>query len=785
MKQIDPNNMASIQFTQTMIKENGFSKKQCAKACVTETRFSCKYFRYISGMGTCYLAVEEHLKIDHKAPQVDQDMSQFDLFQERLSAMELLVKFLGKKINKLEEMQEKLANLKIQVMKESKKKYTLMNEVRKSAMNQEASMDLLTDKVRHMESKDESNLAIVETFREMVSDIEKQNAQIKTTLKGLSLKIRDLMSEWTMISSEIKSINADIVGIGRKLLEGGYRSKELDNKIEIVKNEGIKREQKMLRKVADIEKMEKELLNSDSLEGRQKMLENQLDVLSSNTALNTASLEELEASKNFHSNAIKGSEILKEISKVQNSVFDLENKQQNLEDMLMMDHLYKNVNGDKQMDPLQNTGNNVMFSFQKNQLFKPLYQEHSDKSENTDEDQNHLVMSVSHAGIQRLGEDDHMSHVETKLNVVQVSPQDKEFSEESMQEDKDISKCPSGWYKSVSRCLSFLPDLVDWDEAKSRCGNKGGRVAAAENMDQWKSIRIFLAIHTNLSSSVWLSRNDDQSEIAGDNDGGQLKKTSGSFHPRSVSLKFHLTHTIKEADCLVMEPINKFSLTKAVCNSAMKHATVCERELLKRYNSYETLLSRLKHSPNNQLTDEQSSGSLSTELSSPVSPLKVPVNTSNVTMVERSLRHAMHRRNPSRRSKTCPYFGQQVNGLCFKYISSQQTVAKALNTCKGMGGRLVTVENVETQIALEKFLINLGIFHTVWLSPSVSSDGIRWTWESNRSPVTYTNYLDGRPDPENRHRCNQMRKEWAFKWLDKYCSDSTNNNVRYSFVCQF
>ena len=775
MNQVDPGIMASIQFTQTMVKENGLSKKQCANACVSETRFNCKYFRYISGVGTCYLAIEEHLKMDDKPPKYDQDLSQIDLFQERLSAMELLVKFLSKKINKLEEMQEKLAHLKIEVMKEAKKKYSLMNEVRKSAMNQEEAMEILTDKLKHLESKDSSNLAVVETFKEMVSDIEKQNTQIKNSLRGLSLKIQDLMSAWTMISSELKSINVDIVGMGRKILDGSYKNKELDNKIENVKTEGIKRARMLARKISEVEKMEKELFNSDSLEGRLKHIESQIETLSSNTAINTASLEEIESLKSFYKNKAKSPDIQKEMAEIQDSVLDLQTKQQNLEDMLLMGQLFKNIHSDKKISPILSANYNLISP--KTQFSKLQDEESFDKHENMDENQNHFVMA-SHTGVHHLDEDDHLSHVESKINVVHIPPQNNEFSEEeSLSLNKGTSPCPSGWSKSTSHCFIFLPNLMNWNEAKSSCAHKGGHVALAADLDEWKSVRIFLAIHSNLSSSVWLSHVNKHPESE-DGDDGHVHKSLISFHPRRVSGKVH-SHVAREEDCLIMEPINQFTLSKVFCDSTRKHATICERQLSKGDDAYESILSRIKHASN-----DENSGLPRTNLLASASPSILSSDNSNLKVV-RNIEQPMKGRHQKRRDKTCPSFGQQISGLCFKYISSEQTVTKAMNTCKGMGGNLVTVENVQSQIALEKFLMNLGIFHTIWLSPSISIDGTHWTWESNHKSVTFTNYLDGRPDTENHHRCNQMRKEWAFKWLDKYCSDSTNNQVRHPFVCQF
>ncbi|XP_014771436.1 uncharacterized protein LOC106869996 [Octopus bimaculoides] len=318
------------------------------------------------------------------------------------------------------------------------------------------------------------------------------------------------------------------------------------------------------------------------------------------------------------------------------------------------------------------------------------------------------------------------------------------FSATAKPNVKPVKFCPENWFKSVRRCLHYMPRRVSWKGAVSDCQNIDARVASLFSLEEWTDMKIFLAIYSDLNIPLWLSKDS----IASLNPKEFKAHMIMPFNSKDLSRKY-------DENCLVLDPSNNFKLSLVSCNSNNRYGTICELPLSTHEN-------------------------------------RNPVNvTIHIRMINENPSNAMsentlpsHWKNSSMHSQICPAFAKEIGGYCFKYIPVKQSNKRAIETCKRLGANLVTVKDLQKELMLENFLVTIGTPNTVWLSPTfLDNDGL-WKWASTNEAVVYTNYFPGRPDTLRKTRCNQIKKAWGFKWLDKYCWNS-KKSVEHSFICEF
>ncbi|GAB1597926.1 hypothetical protein Ahia01_000069400 [Argonauta hians] len=818
--------LTSIQADPKLKKKFGLTRKECGESCRSEREFDCKYYKYVENNGICLISGDKMEDIKkYTSKSIERS-----LFKE-ISTLKQSIDKLNEKFSYLDEMSNSISELKSKANKESKSLLLTGKQFKETVMRQELSVAALGRKVKEIEFKANQQKTDIITIKGQTHQFLRQMSSMKNLFDIISLEVKDSASELTSLSAQMKNMKKATETLRGLVLNHKGNCNSCNNGKKKVKSEdGGEESDKNIDSLATaVSQLEHELahmksqlgtffVNMSEVEGQVhsrisktanimkkiKALEVQLNVTRKNNLhLKKAQRDmgamftQLETEINSWNSELKSTteaskDSLKENRDLRRTLKTIQNELKVLKDLdthSKMKYLASEQGRiDLRLHNMENTRDvhQNQIAQLNDKVSKIKTSSHANCSTGKDFDidienmndafENQDYSNSVSSNIKSYGIDMNPPYLlpshedkilKTERQEIKISPPDAAISlqqtinhlaprsdydaflKPSLYADKPIIKavkrCRVNWFKTSRRCLHYIPRSVSWKVAKADCLNINAKVASLYSVAEWNDIKIFLAIYSDLNIPLWLNQNSIKALNPKEFKSLMIVETDSS----DLSRKY-------EENCLVLDPSNNFTLSLVSCETKSKFAIICEIPLYSPETANQTDSAR-------KIT-------------------KTTYESSSSIMGEKGL--PANWKNASEHEMLCPPFAKETGGYCFKYIPVKQSNKRAIKTCKRLGANLVTVQNLQKELMLENFLVTIGTPQTIWLSPTwMVSDGT-WKWASTNEVVTYTNYFPGRPDTLRKTRCNQIKKAWGFKWLDKYCWN-TDEGVKHSFVCEF
>ncbi|CAG2225169.1 unnamed protein product [Mytilus edulis] len=121
----------------------------------------------------------------------------------------------------------------------------------------------------------------------------------------------------------------------------------------------------------------------------------------------------------------------------------------------------------------------------------------------------------------------------------------------------------------------------------------------------------------------------------------------------------------------------------------------------------------------------------------------------------------------------------QFMSSCYYFqFNNKKTWGAAKDDCHTKGGFLVKIDNAVENWFLKTYLKTESP-DSAWIGDTDSQRESSFVWESDNSPLTYTDWAPGEPNNEfNNEDCLQLRKRVDYKWNDYPCTYSR------SYICE-
>lgn len=126
---------------------------------------------------------------------------------------------------------------------------------------------------------------------------------------------------------------------------------------------------------------------------------------------------------------------------------------------------------------------------------------------------------------------------------------------------------------------------------------------------------------------------------------------------------------------------------------------------------------------------------------------------------------------------------------CYQFVNTEKYWDDARDYCLQNGGKLVTIDNDDTQNFIKSTLNSLSWTNNgVWIGLHDRVAEMSFEWVTTDKYVgrvmTYTNWAHGHPKAffHGARDCVQMRRKSHWKWHESYCHFA---KFQYKFICQY